>query len=55
MAAFVALLRAVNVVGHNKVGMADLRALCARLGFENPRSLLQSGNLVLEAGKKSPR
>jgi len=46
MAAFIALLRAVNLPGHNKVGMADLRALLEKLGFEEPRSLLQSGNLV---------
>jgi len=45
----VALLRAVNVGGHNMVAMADLRELLAGLGFENPRSLLQSGNLVFGA------
>lgn len=29
--------------------MSDLRALLARLGFEEPRSLLQSGNLLFRA------
>jgi uncharacterized protein (DUF1697 family) len=42
----IALLRAVNLGGHNRVAMADLRALVDRLGFERPRTLLQSGNLV---------
>jgi len=45
----VALLRAVNVGGHGKVAMADLRALLSDLGFEAPRSLLQSGNLVFRS------
>jgi uncharacterized protein (DUF1697 family) len=42
----VALLRAVNVGGRGKVAMADLRRLLAELSFEEPRSLLHSGNLV---------
>lgn len=33
--------------------MADLRAACERLGFKNPRTLLQSGNLVVESPKPS--
>lgn len=49
MPTYVALLRAVNLPGHNKVGMADLRDLCGGLGFQNARSLLQSGNLVFRA------
>lgn len=48
MPVVVALLRGINVGGHNKVKMADLRALCASLGLVNPRSVLQSGNLVFE-------
>jgi uncharacterized protein (DUF1697 family) len=46
----IALLRAVNVGGQNKVGMAELRALLEKLGYENPRSLLGSGNLVFDGG-----
>jgi uncharacterized protein (DUF1697 family) len=42
----VALLRGINVGGHKPVAMADLRALVARLGFADVRSVLQSGNLV---------
>jgi uncharacterized protein (DUF1697 family) len=44
----VALLRAVNVGGRKAV-MSDLRAWLAELGFEQPRSLLQSGNLVFRS------
>jgi uncharacterized protein (DUF1697 family) len=46
---FVALLRAVNVAGHQQVAMSDLRELLARLGFKDVRSLLQSGNLVFRS------
>jgi len=46
MPAYVALLRAVNLGSHNKVAMSDLRDVCGGLGFEDARSLLQSGNLV---------
>jgi uncharacterized protein (DUF1697 family) len=46
MPTHIALLRAVNLGPHNKVGMADLRALAGGLGFEEPATLLQSGNLV---------
>jgi uncharacterized protein (DUF1697 family) len=45
----VALLRGVNVGGHGKAPMADLRMMLADLGFEDPRSLLQSGNLIFRS------
>jgi uncharacterized protein (DUF1697 family) len=43
---YVGLLRAVNVGGRKPVAMAALRAWLAGLGFEEPRTLLQSGNVV---------
>ena len=49
MPTFIALLRAVNLGPHNKVAMADLRALLDELGLGNPRSLLQTGNLVFRS------
>lgn len=42
----IALLRGINVGGHRSVGMTDLRAFLTKIGFDDPRSLLQSGNLV---------
>ena len=50
----IALLRGINVGGHKKVSMADLRDLLAALGFGDARSLLQSGNLVFQSGRRSP-
>ncbi len=55
MAMHIALLRAVNLAGLNKVGMADLRALAQDLGLEEPRTLLQSGNLVFRSDQRADR
>ena len=54
MTTHVALLRAINVAGHNKVSMAELRGLLAELGFANVQSLLQSGNLVFDSRAVPP-
>jgi uncharacterized protein (DUF1697 family) len=50
----VALLRAVNVGGHNKVPMAELRALCAALGWRDVSTYVQSGNVVFRADDPHP-
>jgi uncharacterized protein (DUF1697 family) len=54
MNAYIALLRGINVGGNKLVAMADLRALVARLGFADVRTLLQSGNLVFRGDRRSP-
>jgi uncharacterized protein (DUF1697 family) len=46
----IALLRAVNVGGHAMIEMAKLRAFLTALGFAEPRTLLQSGNVVFSGG-----
>jgi uncharacterized protein (DUF1697 family) len=53
MSAQVALLRGINVGGHAMVSMSDLRGLLERLGFQDVRSLLQSGNLVFRGGRRT--
>jgi uncharacterized protein (DUF1697 family) len=45
----ICLLRGVNV-GGVKVPMAELKAVAAEAGFAEPRTLLASGNLVIESG-----
>jgi uncharacterized protein (DUF1697 family) len=47
----IALLRAVNVAGHNPLAMSDLRGLFIDLGFTSVQSLLQSGNIVFQTGQ----
>jgi uncharacterized protein (DUF1697 family) len=54
MPVYIALLRGVNVGGHAKVAMSDLRALLTALGFDDPRSLLNSGNLVFRGAARKP-
>ena len=46
---FVALLRGVNVGGNTKVNMAELRASCERLGYENVKTYINSGNVIFDA------
>ncbi|HET7295185.1 MAG TPA: DUF1697 domain-containing protein [Vicinamibacteria bacterium] len=48
----VALLRGINVGGHKRVAMGDLRGLLEDLGFVDVHSLLQSGNLVFRTGQR---
>jgi uncharacterized protein (DUF1697 family) len=43
---YAALLRGINVSGHNKLPMADLRALLETLGHEEVVTYIQSGNVV---------
>jgi uncharacterized protein (DUF1697 family) len=51
MAAFIALLRAVNVGGTGKLPMSELKAMCETLGFEKVRTYIASGNVVFTSRK----
>lgn len=55
MTTYVALIRGINVGGHKLVAMADLRNFLTQLGFIEPRSLLQSGNLVFRSKRPNQR
>ncbi|MFC8228701.1 DUF1697 domain-containing protein [Streptomyces sp. NPDC057287] len=46
---YAALLRGVNVSGHRRVPMADLRQLLGELGYEDVATHLQSGNAVFRS------
>jgi uncharacterized protein (DUF1697 family) len=54
MSPHLALLRGVNVGGNKGVPMAELRALAGALSLGNPRTLLQSGNLVFSSEGAEP-
>ena len=49
MTMYVALLRGVNVGGHNKLPMAALRSLADGCGFTEVRTYIQSGNVVFSS------
>lgn len=53
MTTYIALLRGVNVTGNRMVSMAELREIAASLGFDEPRTLLNSGNLVFRSRLRS--
>jgi len=53
MSSYIALLRAVNVAGSAVLRMEDLRRVVEGLGFEDVRTLLQSGNLVFRGAAAS--
>jgi uncharacterized protein (DUF1697 family) len=48
MPRYAALLRGINVGGHAKVSMADLRAALTDLGYENVQTYIQSGNVAFD-------
>lgn len=54
MTRYVALLRGINVGRAKRIAMADLRALLEALGYEAPRTLLNSGNAVFGGGAEKP-
>jgi uncharacterized protein (DUF1697 family) len=54
MPRYLALLRGINVGGHNKVAMSDLRELAAGLGHDDVATYIQSGNLVFSAAESDP-
>ena len=53
MPRYVALLRGVNVGGHGRLAMADLRGLVEGLGHSDVATHIQSGNVVLRASSRS--
>jgi len=46
---YIALLRGINVGGHKKIKMADLRAAMTKAGFSEVQTYIQSGNIVVES------
>jgi len=49
LTACVALLRGINVGGHHRVAMAELREIAQSLGLRNVSTYIQSGNLIFDA------
>ena len=49
MNTYIALLRGINVGGHKKILMADLRLLFESLEFKNVKTYIQSGNILFKA------
>jgi uncharacterized protein (DUF1697 family) len=54
MTVLISLLRGVNVGGHRKVKMDDLRAVYESLGFEDVRTYINSGNVLFRTAARDP-
>jgi uncharacterized protein (DUF1697 family) len=54
VAVHVAMLRGINLGPNRRVPMADLRALLTDAGYENVRTYVQSGNVVLGSDASAP-
>lgn len=53
MTTHIALLRGINVGGNKMVPMAELKAALTDAGFDDVKTLLASGNVVLRGGKRT--
>lgn len=51
---YVAFLRGINVGGHHKIPMADLRKALEELGLENVETILNSGNVIFNSSTENP-
>ncbi|WP_460217775.1 DUF1697 domain-containing protein [Psychroserpens sp. MEBiC05023] len=49
MNTYIVLLRGINVGGHKKMPMAELRELLTNVGFNNVSTYIQSGNIILQS------
>jgi len=49
MTRYIALLRGINMAGHNPVKMDKLRACFESMNFKNVRTYIQSGNVIFES------
>lgn len=54
MTRYTALLRGINVGGRNPMKMPLLKEIAADLGYADPATYLQSGNLVLTTAQPEP-
>lgn len=48
---YIAFLRGINVGGHHKVPMAELKNLLVGMGCENVSTILNSGNIIFDFNK----
>ena len=55
MTVYVALLRGINVGGHNPLPMADLRAIATASGLADVETYIQSGNVVGRSRKAAAK
>lgn len=55
MNTYIALFRGINVGGHNRLSMKNLRSLMEGLGYRNVDSYIQTGNVVFQTVEENIR
>jgi uncharacterized protein (DUF1697 family) len=55
MPRYLALLRSVNVAGHGRLAMDELRQSFLALGYTDVSTYIQTGNVLFGAASKSQR
>lgn len=53
MQTYITLLKGINVGGHKKLPMAELRSLLEKLGFDQVQTYIQSGNAIFKSTEKN--
>lgn len=53
MTIYIALLRGINVGGHKRIKMADLKQLLETMGLRMVKTYIQSGNVLFESEEKA--
>jgi uncharacterized protein (DUF1697 family) len=54
MTTYIALLRSINVSGHNLIKMTTLKQLFLDLGYHDVSTYIQSGNVIFKSNIKEP-
>lgn len=54
MNTYIALLRGINVGGHRRIAMAELRSLLEKNTLKKVSTYIQSGNVVFQSENESP-
>lgn len=49
MTVYIALLRGINVGGHNLVKMTELKKMSEDMGFHDVKTYIQSGNVLFKS------
>ncbi|KFF04514.1 DUF1697 domain-containing protein [Flavobacterium reichenbachii] len=55
MTTHLALLRGINVSGHNMMKMEALKTMLENIGFQNVRTYLQSGNVFVDSEENASK
>ena len=55
MITHLALLRGINVSGHNMMKMEALKTMLENIGFQNVRTYLQSGNVFVDSEEEASK